>query len=122
MLYFYSKPAALTPGDPIPGNSQVTRLSLASNLVYQLLSVLLFFTAITGYADLSSVTLCLTRAVVNFETAVWIGMVLVPAFVIGQFLTGSELLLVYRARRRARKASKAAAREKTQGVQVAEEQ
>ncbi|KID79303.1 uncharacterized protein G6M90_00g021060 [Metarhizium brunneum] len=122
VLYFYSKPAALTPGDPIPGNSQVTRLSLASNLVYQLLSVLLFFTAITGYADLSSVTLCLTRAVVNFETAVWIGMVLVPAFVIGQFLTGSELLLVYRARRKARKARKAAAREKTQGVQVAEEQ
>ncbi|KIE02321.1 hypothetical protein MAJ_01979, partial [Metarhizium majus ARSEF 297] len=122
VLYFYSKPAVLTPGDPIPGNSQITRLSLASNLVYQLLSVLLFFTAITGYADLSSVTLCLTRAVVNFETAVWIGMVLVPAFVIGQFLTGSELLLVYRARRRARKASKAAAREKTPGVQVAEEQ
>lgn len=58
----------------------------------------------------------------NFETAVWIGMVLVPAFVIGQFLTGSELLLVYRARRRARKAKKVAAREKTQVVQVAEEQ
>ncbi|KAG8424793.1 hypothetical protein J3458_001557 [Metarhizium acridum] len=113
VLYFYSKPAVLTPGDPIPGNSQMTRLSLASNLVYQLLSVLLFFTAVTGYADLSSVTLCLTRAVVNFEMAALTGMALVPSFVVGQFITGSELLLVYRARRRARNASKAAVREKT---------
>ncbi|OAA41729.1 hypothetical protein NOR_05237 [Metarhizium rileyi] len=118
LLYFYSKPEVLTPGEPIPGNNQTTRLTMASKIVNQLLWVLLVPTVITGFADLSSVTLCLTRAVVRFEIAVTLGLALGSMFVMSQFITSSELILLYRTRSKANKAF-SASREKEQRLDAA---
>lgn len=121
-LYLYSKPAALTPGDPIPGSSQLTRITLASNLCNQLLLILLAPAAITGFADLSSVTLCLTRVVVTFEMAISLGLGLGFVYTLGQFVSSSELFLIFRASRKAKKAATGGVREKIRRVEPTEEQ
>ncbi|KAM3505475.1 hypothetical protein MY10362_002924 [Beauveria mimosiformis] len=104
-LFFFAKPADLTPSDPVTSSAKKQRdiVTWASHACNQILLALLLPTAVTGFADLSSVTLCLTRSVVPFELAVSLGMGLVFVFALGQFMSGIELFLVFMAKRTGRR-------------------
>ncbi|KAM3504354.1 hypothetical protein MY11210_008386 [Beauveria gryllotalpidicola] len=104
-LFFFAKPADLTPSDPATSSAKRQRdiVTWASHACNQILLALLLPTAVTGFADLSSVTLCLTRSVVPFELAVSLGMGLVFVFALGQFMSGIELFLVFMAKRTERR-------------------
>jgi hypothetical protein len=103
VLYFFAKPVAVRPGYAVPGDSQMTKLTLASNIVNQLLLALILPTTITGFADLSSVTLCIARAVVSLEVGISIGIFLGAVLVLCHFATASELVMALRARSLRRK-------------------
>ncbi|KAM3445142.1 hypothetical protein NHJ13734_000666 [Beauveria thailandica] len=104
-LFFFAKPADLTPSDPVTSSAKKQRdiVTWASHACNQILLALLLPTAVTGFADLSSVTLCLTRSAVPFELAVSLGMGLVFVFALGQFMSGIELFLVFMAKRTERR-------------------
>ncbi|KAJ4151019.1 hypothetical protein LMH87_011739 [Akanthomyces muscarius] len=102
-LSFFAKPAELTPGDPVSGTAKLGTASWASHACNQVLMALLLPTAFTGFADLSSVTLCLTRAVVTFELAVSLGMGIVFVFALGMYMSSAELTLVFMANRKIKK-------------------
>ncbi|OAQ97067.1 hypothetical protein LLEC1_00955 [Akanthomyces lecanii] len=102
-LSFFAKPAEVTPGDPVSGITKLGKATWASHACNQVLLTLLLPTAFNGFGDLSSVTLCLTRAVVPFEMAVSLGSTLVFSYVVGMFMSSSELFLVVMTNRKAKK-------------------
>ncbi|KAM3484551.1 hypothetical protein MY8738_002059 [Beauveria namnaoensis] len=104
-LFFFAKPADLTPSDSVTSSAKKQRdiVTWASHACNQILLALLLPTIITGFADLSSVTLCLTRAVLPFEQAVALGMGLMSVFALGQFMSGIELFLAFMAKRTERR-------------------
>ncbi|UNI17169.1 hypothetical protein JDV02_003544 [Purpureocillium takamizusanense] len=103
ILYFRSTPTAeLTPGEPFPDSFEMNRVTAVSHTSNQLLLALLPPTAISGFADLSGVTLCLTRAMAPFETAIALGLGLGSVFIVGQFVSGADTLLALRAWRKAK--------------------
>ncbi|PMB73131.1 hypothetical protein BM221_000551 [Beauveria bassiana] len=104
-LFFFAKPADLTPSDSATSSAKKQRdiVTWASHACNQILLALLLPTVITGFADLSSVTLCLTRAVLPFELAVALGMGLMSVFALGQFMSGIELFLAFMAKRAERR-------------------
>ncbi|KAJ6783096.1 hypothetical protein PWT90_05918 [Aphanocladium album] len=87
VLFFLVKHPELTPGDPLPGDlpHQLPPLTWASHGINQLLLALLLPTAVTGFGDLNSVTLCLPRVVLPFEFAVAAGMGIVFIFALGVY-------------------------------------
>ncbi|KGQ08851.1 hypothetical protein BBAD15_g5821 [Beauveria bassiana D1-5] len=104
-LFFFAKPADLTPSDSVTSSAKKQRdiVTWASHACNQILLALLLPTVVTGFADLSSVTLCLTRAVLPFELAVALGMGLMSVFALGQFMSGIELFLAFMAKRAERR-------------------
>lgn len=113
VLYFFAKQAELAPGEPPSGAIKMGYVTFASNACNQLLLILLVPTLITGFADLSSVTLCLTRAVLPFEVVVALGFLLAFVFLLGQYTSAAELILIFLANRKASKARSIPAAEKT---------
>ncbi|XWX00072.1 hypothetical protein V2A60_008089 [Cordyceps javanica] len=110
-LSFFAKPAERTPGDPVSTAVKLDAPTWASHASNQVLLALLLPTAITGFADLSSVTLCLTRALVPFELAVSLGTSIVFVFAVGSFMSGLELSMIFMANRKASKKTSAAKEE-----------
>ncbi|KZZ92827.1 hypothetical protein AAL_05859 [Moelleriella libera RCEF 2490] len=106
-LWFMAKPAVLPPGhNSIPANCPMDRWTYASKVCSQLLFALLLPTAGTGFADLNRVTLCLTRVVVPFDVAIMLGVGLGFVFVLAQYVTGAEMIMVFTTNRLAKKRSK----------------
>ncbi|ATY62870.1 hypothetical protein A9K55_007268 [Cordyceps militaris] len=107
VLSFFAKPVEFTRSDPVTLASKPDIATWASHACNQILLALLLPTLVTGFADLSSVTLCVTRSVVSFEAAVSLGMGLVFVFALGQYMSSAELFLVFMAKRAAQKQRKA---------------
>lgn len=112
VLYFFAEQAELSPGEPLSGAVKMDYVTLASNASNQLLLILLVPTLITGFADLNSITLCLTRAVLPFELVVALGFMLAFIFLLGQYTSAAELILIFMANRKASKARSNPAAEK----------
>ncbi|OAA73424.1 hypothetical protein ISF_00325 [Cordyceps fumosorosea ARSEF 2679] len=101
-LSFIAKPTQLTSGDPMSLTVKPNLVTWASHACNQVLLALLLPTATTGFTDLNSVTLCLTRSIVSLELAVGLGMGLVFVFLLGQYTSSLEMLLLITGNRAAR--------------------
>ena len=77
----------------------MNRITLASHGANQLLLILIPFTITTGFADLSSITLCLTH-VLPFELAVGLGSGVMFMLVLGQSVSSTDLYIAWRARKK----------------------
>ncbi|PHH73731.1 hypothetical protein CDD83_4678 [Cordyceps sp. RAO-2017] len=78
-----------------PAEPKTDRIATASHLCNQILLSMSLFTLVTGFADLNSITLCLTR-VVSLEQAVSIGLGVGSLMVIAQLVSGLDLVMLVR--------------------------
>lgn len=74
----------------------MNRITLASHGANQMLLTLIPFTVITGFADLSSITLGLTH-VLPFELAFTLGSALAFMLVLGQAVSSTDIYIAWRA-------------------------
>ncbi|ORY58192.1 uncharacterized protein BCR38DRAFT_413588 [Pseudomassariella vexata] len=98
---------------PVPTKATLMqKVRTFNNQVFLILSVA---TVLTGFADISKISICVTR-VVPFEGALAIGFSLAQMFVLGQTISALDIFLEFRAARQRKKAPNgAAAREAARG-------
>lgn len=82
--------------DPLP---TWTKLQTGRAVVNHVLLLLAVATSMTGFVDLSTVSLCFTQ-ILSMETSVMIGFGLAGPFTLGSGLAGLDAYLAWRAARR----------------------
>jgi hypothetical protein len=88
------------PDDDPERSSKQTKITTIRRIVNQVFLVLTLVSSFQGFASLSSITLCLTQSVVSFELAVVIGFVISGIFILGAAVSGLDMFLAFRERRR----------------------
>lgn len=94
-LHYIVKVRAAEDGVSIATPFKVTDLRNIRTVVNQLLLLMSVATAMTGFADLSAISLCFTY-IIPLQTAVTIGFALAGAFVLGSALSGLDIMLAVR--------------------------
>lgn len=73
-------------------------------IINQVLLTLSIITAMTGFSDVSSITMCATQ-VISFETIITVGFGLAGTFTLGSAISGLDLTLSIRECRNWKKAA-----------------
>lgn len=98
ILHYFVKVLAAEDGVSMPMPFNITDLRTIRTMMNQVLLVMSVTTAITGFADLSAISLCFTY-LISLQTAVTIGFSLAGVCVFGSVFSGLDILLSIRDRK-----------------------